>query len=259
MENPPAGDMELSYGDSVFYVKQEGQNSVIIPVGNFQGKFTAFPEGIELNELTGAIDVNKSETGLRYRITYTPDDHSDTLSTVILLSGISYLDKIYNLEKNENVALPVYNGRTENAVPGKDGSSVFDDGGGCNGEGVAVDYNTGSIDLAQTVRNGLFGDEPKNGAQKEVEMLYRISDKSGKALNKLKVKLYYFDTPDDITEDLVQEMTERRDMFIGLNPQPPFIEFYNPSRNVLVNAGNSRLGTAKPRPPCIFLVGRASK
>ncbi|MBL7699373.1 MAG: hypothetical protein JNK79_14510, partial [Chitinophagaceae bacterium] len=200
--------------------------------------------------------------GLRYRITFTPDDApADTVSTIVLLSGISYLDKIYYLEDGQITAQPVYNGRTDYALPGTDGKSNFDEGGGCNGEGIAVDLKNGSIDLDKTVANGVFGDEPKNGAQKEVELRYRISDNSNKALNRLKVKLYFFETPDDIDQDLVVEMNQRRemDMFIGLNPQPPFLSVYNPPQKKLSVASNSILGAAKPRPPCIFIVGRAQK
>jgi hypothetical protein len=258
----PADSANLSYGDSIFYVKEGEDENVILPKGNLKGKFSGFPEGIEIDELTGAINVDKSETGLRYRITFIPDSSpQDTLSTIVLLSGISYLDKIYYIDKNQNTANPVYDGRTENVLPGAGGQSVFDEGGGCNGVGVAVNISDGSIDLAKTMSNGVFGDVPKNGAQKEVELRYRISDKSNKALNKLKVKLYYFETTNDITPDLVAEMNDRRDqnMFIGLNPQPPFLAVYNPRSTGLMVSSNGTLGTAKPRPPCIFLVGRSSK
>ena len=260
---PPDDDIQaikLSYGDSVLYVKDGEDENVVLPEGNLKGRFTGFPEGIELNEVTGAINVDKSETGLRYRVTFIPDDNTkDTLNTIVLLSGISYLDRIYYLDQHDTTAFAVYNGRTENDVPGTNGTSVFDEGGGCNGEGVAVNAADGTINLSQTLRNGVFGEQPQNGAQKEVELLYRLNDNSKKALNKLKVKLYYFDTPDDITQDLVQEMNERRDMFLGLNPQPPFLEVYNPPSNGLINVSNGLLGTAKPRPPCVFLVGRATK
>lgn len=260
---PPDEKSGLSYGDSILYVKDGEADNVVLPKGNLKGTFTGFPEGIELDAATGAINVDKSETGLRYRITFTPDDPSaETLNTIVLLSGISYLDRIYVMENEDTTALPVYNGRTENNVPGQNGSSVFDESGGCNGEGVAVNVNDGTINLMQTVRNGIFGDQPKNGAQKEVEMTYRLSDNSQKAQNRLKVKLYYFDTPQDITADLVQQMDERRDMFLGLNPQPPFLEsfqWYSPPPAGLLIASNSVLGTAKPRPPCIFLVARANK
>lgn len=259
---PPGSDSEavkLTYGDSVLYVKDGENENIVLPQGNLKGKFTGFPEGIELNEVTGAINVDRSETGLRYRVTFVPDDKpQDTLTAIVLLSGISYLDRIYYLDAHDTTAFAVYNGRTENDVPGTNGSSVFDEGGGCNGVGVAVNPADGKINLSQTLRNGVFGGQPQNGAQKEVELLYRLNDNSKKALNKLKVKLYYFDTPDDITQDLVQQMNERRDMFLGLNPQPPFLEIYNPTSRGLVNVSNGLLGTAKPRPPCVFLVGRAS-
>jgi hypothetical protein len=256
----PPDHSKLSYGmDSIFYVKEGDDDNIILPEGNFKGTFYGFPEGIEIDEESGAINVDKSETGLRYKITFIPDDNpQDTLSTIVLLSGISYLDKIYYMDQNQNSASAVYNGRTENALPGAN-NNVFDEGGSCNGEGVAVNIQDGSIDLAKTIANGVFGDEPKNGAQKEIELRYRIGDKSNKALNKLKVKLYYFETSDDITQDLVQEMNERRDMFIGLNPQPPFLASYHPRENGLVIASNGILGVAKPRPPCIFLVGRSTR
>ena len=258
----PGDSARLSYGDSIFYVREGDEENVILPQGNLKGKFSGFPEGIEIDEVTGAINVDRSETGLRYRITFIPDNApQDTLTTIVLLSGISYLDKIYYIDQDQLTANAVYNGRTDNVLPGTNGQSVFDEGGGCNGEGVAVNISDGSIDLAGTIANGVFGDVPQNGAQKEVELRYRISDGSNKALNKLKIKLYYFETADDITQDLVDEMNERRNqhMFIGMNPQPPFLEIYHPRSTGLMVASNGTLGIAKPRPPCIFLVGRSSK
>lgn len=253
---PDVDSMTVSYGDSVLYVSQNPGDKIVLPLGNLKGRFYGFPEGIELDEFTGAINVNKSETGLRYRISFVADGSRDTISTIVLLSGVSYLDHIYHLDRDDTLALPVYNGRTENRFPAE--GTLFDEGGGCNGEGISVDIADGHINLASTVRNGVFGAVPSNGAQKEVELLYRINDDSKKGLNKLKVKLYYFDTPEDIDADLVAEMNERRNMFIGLNEQPPFLSYTLPPAGRSVSS-NSSLGTAKPRPPCIFLVGRLNK
>lgn len=256
---PPAGDtVSLSYGDSIFYVSGQDNDLVISPVGSPSGRYFGFPEGIELDPETGTINVNKSETGLRYRISFIPNGRTDTLSTIILLSGISYLDQIYELDKDDTLAPPVYNASVGAPIPGANGGSVFDEGGGCNALGIAVSDHDARINLAQTVRNGVFGDEPKNGAQKEVEMLYRINDKSGKSLNKLKVKLYYFDSPDKIDADLVEEMNERRDMFLGIN-LPPFLGLNGSAGPSLMVSSNSTLATARPRPPCIFLTGKVSK
>lgn len=245
----------LSYGDSIFYVKTGGEDQLIFPKGNLSGTFFAFPDGIEINPITGAINVDKSETGLRYRISFVAQGSSDTLSTVVLLSGINYLDKIYYLDENDTSAVPVYNAGSNNTLPVD--NSVFDEGDGCKNLGVVVHPQNGTINLAQTIRNGVLGDTPKNGSQKEVELLYRVNDASKKALNRLKVKFYYFDTPGDIDQDLVQLMSDRKGMFIGITP-PPFLE-YNPSPAGLTVSSNSILGTAKPRPPCIFVVGKRSR
>src|SRR5512139_2634794 len=62
----------LSYGDSVFYVKSTAADYVINPVTVRGGQYFGFPEGIDIDENTGAITVNKSETGLRYKIFFIP-------------------------------------------------------------------------------------------------------------------------------------------------------------------------------------------
>lgn len=251
-ENPPT----LSYGDSILYVKEGDADNIVLPANKTPGSYSGFPEGIELDEKTGAINVDKSETGLRYRISFVPAAQPDTtLTTVVLLSGINYVDNIYYLDENDTTATPVYNGRLENTVPGTNGQSLFDEGGGCNGNGVAVNVANGSINIAESLRKGVFGNDPSNGDQKEVELLYRISDGSNKALNKVKVKLYYFDTQNDISDDLIQLMKDRKGMFLGIPSQAPFFE-YAPTDNPRFISHNSVLGTAKPRPPCIFVVGK---
>ena len=258
---PPGNNQQpgaLNYGDSILYVSIDGNDHIVSPVNSVPGRYFGFPEGIELDEVSGAINVNKSETGLRYRISFIPDDGKDTLSTIVLLSGINYLDRIYHLEEDDTLAMPVYNGRVGNQVPSANQGSVFDEGGGCNDLGIAVNAGDARINLVQTVRNGVFGDEPKNGDHKEVEMLYRINDNSGKALNRLKVKLYYFNKPEDITEDLVQLMNDRQGMFLGIE-MPPFFDYAPGSSNPFVVANNSSLGLAKPRPPCIFIVGKSKR
>lgn len=253
---PEENQQTLTYGDSILYTRDGEGDNIVLPGNSTPGTYFGYPEGIELDEITGAINVDKSETGLRYRISFVPNGQTDTtLSTIILLSGINYLDNIYYLDENDTTATPIYNGRLGAAVPGTNGQSLFDEGGGCNGNGVAVNTSDGSINIAESLRKGVFGNDPSNGDQKEVELLYRISDGSKKALNKVKVKLYYFDTPNDISEDLIQLMNDRKGMFIGVPSQPPFFEYVS-SGNARFISQNSILGTAKPRPPCIFVVGK---
>jgi len=60
---------QVKYADSVLYLKNQSNDYIVLPVGASAGTFSAFPEGIEIDDNTGAINVTKSETGLRYRIT----------------------------------------------------------------------------------------------------------------------------------------------------------------------------------------------
>ena len=248
--DPPGTKYKLSYGDSILYIKEQATDLVIAPKTVAPaGTFVGFPEGIELDPVTGAINLSQSETGLRYKITFTNKATGDTSIAIIVISGINYYDKIYSLEANDTVATPLYNASIARTIPG---SSVFDEGNGCNGVGVAVDVNSANINLAQTVRNGVFGAIPKNGDRKEVELRYRVNDGSAKGLNKLKVKLYYYNTSADIEADLIQLLKDREGTVFGANP-------LNGLGTEVISGTPTQTGTkavAKPRPPCIFIVGR---
>ena len=183
----------LSYGDSVFYLQNQATDYIVAPVSTgLTGTYTGFPDGIEIDSKTGAINVSKSEMGLRYRIGFVPDGSTDTISTVVLLSGINFLDGFYKLSTADSILKPIYNGTAGNLLPGINNGSVFDEGSGCNSAGCNVNIASGSINLAQTVRNGGFGTTPSNNDRHEFQMNYRINDKSSKALNTLRVKLYFF-------------------------------------------------------------------
>ena len=250
-DSPAIKPYKLSYGDSVFYIKNSTGDYTINPTEvRTRGYYYGFPEGIDINEINGAIRVSKSETGLRYKVYYVDSTTHDTSSTIILISGINYFDKIYNLSAHDTVAFPVYNATPTNTIPS---SSIFDEGAGCNGIGVSVNTNNAVINLAQTIRNGVFGNSPSNGAQKEVELKYRVNDGSGKTLNSLKVKLYYFNTSNDLTADLVQLLKDREGTIFGAGP------VLLPRDGQVTTFGTGPLtvkAVAKPRPPCIFIVGR---
>ncbi|MFM9911395.1 MAG: hypothetical protein ACKVOW_18815 [Chitinophagaceae bacterium] len=243
----------LSYGDSIFYLRNQPGDYIIFPA-DFKpgGRYTGFPEGIEINEQTGAINISKSETGLRYKISYTDSTTGlITTTTTLLISGINYFDKIYNLSSGDTLAMPVYNATSSNAVPAH---SVFDEGKGCNGVGVAVDLDKAVINLAQTIRNGVFGTIPANDSKKEVELKYRVNDGSNKTLNALKVKLYYFKTANDITPDLIQLLKDREGTVFG---SPSVLKPFDGQITSFGSQGPSGIhAVAKPRPPCIFIVGR---
>lgn len=230
----------LSYGDSVFYISEK-TNNIIYPVQQMgSGKYLAFPGGLEIDSLTGAIDIAESETGLRYRVMFVPEHSNDTLSVKIVLSGINFYDQIFNLSKGDSMAYAIYNASGIPFVQGQFGvgkSCKFDDGNGCTKQGFAVSGTEGHLNLAQSLRNGAL--PLKNGSVKETVYYYRMDDRSEKALNKLKVKLYVYNTVNDIPAylwDII--LKERTGTIIP----------------ALHASSGLRARTASPRPPCLIIV-----
>ena len=193
---------------------------------------------------------------MRYRISFVPTGKTDSMSTLIVISGINFLDGFYNLSSKDSIARPIYNGKLANVVPGVDNGSIFDEGSNCNNNGCTVNTLNGQINLAETVRNGVFGATPANNDRQEFQMNYRINDKSGKAFNTIRVKLYYFNSMADVTQEAYDIIASREGTIFGLTAHNLLTQM-----SIQTNEANSiaRINNvikpAKPRPPCIFIVG----
>jgi hypothetical protein len=232
----------LSYSDSIFYLRSTGNNIVTPMPTNKSGKYFAFPKGIELNENTGQIDLASSEMGLRYKIMFVPDGTNDTISTKIVLAGINFYDGIYKLASGDSFASPIYNAKGVAYTPGTFGTGLnntFDEGNGCNNQGCSVSLTNGKINLAKSMRDGAISSN--HDSQKEFTYYYKMDDASGRALNKLKVKLYYYNTVADIPQYLWD--------ILNIDHAGTIL------RNAKGNTENQfTQGIARPRPPCIIIV-----
>jgi hypothetical protein len=254
---PTPGAADLSYGDSIFYLRNQASDYIVLPLQNRPGQYSGFPEGIDIDQNSGAINISKSETGLRYRISFVPDGTTDSIHSVIVISGINFLDGFYKLTTTDSVIRPLYNANANSSVPGLNNGTAFDIGSGCNSAGCNVSTTVGSINLAQTVRNGVFGATPSNNDRHEFDLNYEINDKSGKAPNTIRVKLYYFDSINDVTQEVYDIINSREGALFGVQPRPiPFAS--NITSINSVDGQTTILGKAvpKPRPPCIFILGR---
>lgn len=230
----------LSYGDSIFYLRNT--TNIISPLPMTRtGKFIGFPKGIELDEVTGKIDLTQSEMGLRYKIMFVPDGTTDTISTKIVLAGINFYDGIYRLSQGDSIAMPIYNAKGVAYAPGSFGTGLnnsFDEGNGCNNQGCAVSLANGRINLAKSLRDGAISSS--NDSQKEFTYYYKMDDASGRTLNKLKVKLYFYQRSADIPQYLWDILLIDHAGTILRNTQGRGTEIAQ--------------ATAKPRPPCIVIV-----
>lgn len=243
---------KLSYNDPILYpLGETSELQVISPAIAKTGTYTSFPEGLDINSATGDIKLHESETGIKYRVYFTDGSIKD--STLITIGGINYLDGVYKINATDSIINPVYNAVIGNSLPNAANGSVFDEGGGCNSNGCAVNINDAKINLAQTVRNGTFGATPSNGSNKEFTFNFRINDNSRKGGNKLKIKIFYFKTLSDITPQVW-------DLLNGRNGT--VINSFNNSNNTPIqgNTASNIVQTAATgkgrRPPCVVIISQ---
>ncbi len=242
--NPTPSNV-LSYGDSIFYLRNTASNIVSPIPMNRAGKFIGFPKGIELDSITGKIDLTESETGLRYKIMFVPSGTTDTISTKIVLAGINFYDGIYRLSQGDSIAMPIYNAKGVPYTPGLFGTGTnnsFDDGNGCNNQGCAVSLTNGRINLAKSLRDGAISST--HDSQKEFTYYYKMDDASGRALNKLKVKLYYYANQASIPQYLwdIINIDHAGTILRGTQGRS--------------NGPETTQAIAKPRPPCIIIIAQ---
>src|ERR1700754_128549 len=234
------------YGDSVIYPQPtNGIDYIVSPVTDpGTGHYFAWPAGLVIDSLSGAIDVTKSQTGQRYAIGYVRSGSTDTCLTVVILGGADYADSVYVLESGESVAVPIFNANVNVASDcdrsGGNGHCSFDLTNSATSKKLAIDKHTGIIDLATTLNGtnskpGLFGINPKNGTVVSATIEYSLLKGSNNAVQKMEVDFVYYDSRSSVNADLSAVVLER------LN-------------NILL--GNLISFNANPRPPLIVIVRR---
>ncbi|MEL6561769.1 MAG: hypothetical protein AAFQ94_26505 [Bacteroidota bacterium] len=248
---PPAHCAGFNYGDSVFFIDGTLINKIVNTSSVLAGKFGATPEGLSIDSLTGAIDVNLSDAGLKYEVYYVATGGTDTCKTNVIISGIDYLSSINVLSENDTLISPVYNSQVGLGLPGDDDDddddeddddddeqNEFDLSGSAQLLGVAIDTVTGAINLQQTVDNGTFGVTPVSGTSQSVTIQYKLDDDSDRSLNSINVTVYYYDKLTDVPQSLLDEVTNKNN---SLNT------------SVYTSARVSALAR-RPRPPAIIIV-----
>jgi hypothetical protein len=235
------------YGDSVLCAQWLGEGiDYMVKPKNFPGKglgtYVAFPEGLVIDQNTGAINVTSSESGLIFKVGWVAKGSKDTCFTKIFTSGITFMDGVHILSDNDTLAIPIYNGDPNNTPVcgsgGKFSKCQFDnpnDAGGsnytCNSKNIKVDTLTGVIGLNKSLLAGLFGILPSNGSKKEATLYYRLDDCSNMSLRQIKVEISYYyrisDVPQSLLNDINTAKTDLLKLLFGregsYNPRPPHI------------------------------------
>lgn len=248
----------LSYGDTILYIR-EGEENKVMPKSILEGTFRSVPEGLAIDPDTGEIDINASETGLKYKIFLENDETQTVCSYTLTIGGINYPDRFFVLDQGEIEVMPVYNSSRSGLIPcdagGSDENCLFDvespNGEKISDLGVVVNRNSGQIDLQGTLANGFFGQNPIDGQEIDVKMYYRIQDGSAGALNALGLRFFYFETKGNVPAELIEEIEARQAQLFGdedLNTNP--FSRFAPRRSRFAPP------SGRARPPYLVVVSR---
>lgn len=151
-QEPINTSYQLRYSDSIFYLKSNSY--VVAPLTPAAGTYEAYPENLDIDPATGKITISvngkngeHSQMGLRYKIKFTATSGKKD-STYIVLSGINYQDRIYNMTQSDPKISPIYNADITKNIP----AGIYT----ADRNKLAINPSTGEIDFKQTVANGFF-------------------------------------------------------------------------------------------------------
>lgn len=244
---PPISSARLSYGDSIFYLKNS--TYTISPTTAGTGTYAAYPDNLLIDPNTGKITVavngndGNSQTGLWYKIMFTSAATKETDSTFILLSGLTYVDKFYQLAQNDSIIYPIYNADPTKAIP-KGNYDIQHD------NTFAINPANGQINILECMRRGYFTKPADNMGWKKTTIKYAINDKSGGATNSIDIVLYYYHTLAEVPSNVSNLMQAHQSMTLGMRTTAI------PSTQGKIDTNlPSDLSLSKPRPPCVVIVG----
>lgn len=235
------------YGDSIIYLQPVNGQYTVSPVNNsgIQGTYLSWPEGLDINKNSGDINVSKSETGVRYKVGFVKKNTTDTCISQLIIGGMTYLDSIYVMDKNDTLASPIFNTDPKSAsicdasddtdYPDNNGNGnnkcSFDDdvpGSKANDAKLRVRTKSGIINLKKSLADGLFGKNPKNGDSKKVKIDYKLNDASKKAVQRITVQVVYYDKVSNVPTSLKNEISFKRAsmtsyQIVNDKPRPPYL------------------------------------
>jgi hypothetical protein len=228
-----------NYGDTIVFPQPtNGSDYIIKPINNpGAGKYFAWPIGMAIDSATGAIDLTKSETGLKYVIGFVKAGTTDTCLNPLIIAGASYMDSVYVVSSGQNQAMPYFdaNPNLTNVCNGPGNPCSFDVTGSAANQKVIVDPNSGQIDLTKTLNGtgllgGAFGVLPVNGQVITTTIYYKLNDSSKNALQHIDVQVEYYDNPSLISSGVLGAVTMKLDNLTSgnlisnyANPRPPLI------------------------------------
>ncbi|MBV9962477.1 MAG: hypothetical protein JO072_09535 [Parafilimonas sp.] len=241
---------QFTYPDTIFYPKQSGSDYIVMPLHVLAGRYGSFPDVMKIDRNSGAINISKSETGLKYVVWFIPNGTKDTCKKFVTISGINYQDSIFSMNTSSS-SVPIYNANTQQPIT-CNGTCQF--GKNLISQGISINTSNGIIDLKQSILNGALGKNPKNGTFKDFLMQYKIGDQSNDALNKIQFRLFFYKTKAQIPDSIMNILNAKKSqVLLEDDTDPEDDDVTIPT--VLVASATSKhgAGEVKCRPPYIIV------
>jgi hypothetical protein len=225
------------YGDTIIFPQPAvGQDYIVKPVNvPGPGKYLSWPEGMVIDSVTGAIDLTKSQTGMRYAIGFVENGTTDTCLSTLVVGGADYVDSIYVLADGQTTAIPYYDANPFLSTVCAGNGCSFDVTGSAASQKVIVNTTSGVIDLQKTLNGtgilgGAFGILPLNGQSLTTTIYYRLNDPSNSALQHIDVQIAYYSSKSQIGTGILGNIGTQIDNLLNfqllsttINPRPPLI------------------------------------
>jgi hypothetical protein len=211
-------------GDPVFY-KKGNEPLLVAPLTRPQvhGCYSAYPGGLDIDKDTGEIDINNSNTGIRYVVEFTPCGQQCAARTTVIIGGVFWQGSLTSLSSNEPlISVPYYFGHEPNQeVPSRKapasryGYIPENVKPTANLKGLFINPDTGEIDLKATIKSGALGfrreeELPVNGSSKDFKVYYQLDiPQSREVLNYSTLRIHFFDHEEDIPEELLARIRQQ--------------------------------------------------
>jgi len=227
-----------NYGDTIIYPQPtSGSDYIVHPVNSpGPGHYFSWPVGMILDSTTGAINVTRSETGLKYALGFVKAGTTDTCIQFLTIGGAAYMDSVYVINAGQTSAAPYFEANPTLLSVCQGGGCAFDVTGSAAHQKVIVDPSSGVIDLKKTLNGtilglgGAFGLLPVNGQTITTTIYYRLTDPSNQALQHIDVQIMYYDKKSIINGGLLGGIVNKLDNLLSgnlismsTNPRPPLI------------------------------------
>lgn len=198
---------DLQYPDN-FYIPNATENIFVKPKApfddttKFDGTFSVYPHGLDIDPATGIFNVDISEAGLTYTITYTSKDGNTTCQTKVTIAGIDYPDTLIDVSQERAVVAPIITSTPDQQPPVE---INFNPEQEAVQQGLVIQRD-GVIDVRNTLQNldSIAGGILPSGYKREFEISYEYLQGNAFVSNTIDIIIYWYASEDEVPEDLLE-------------------------------------------------------